>query len=129
MMAAMTPAGPCRAAPEPVRISELGLSMWGLAIAGEVTGDERYTDWAERGFAILDETQNRSPDPIGRGDWWATYTVRGGDAAAALGRPPQFTYQSRPLVPGTTMAYAPRAMRLIAGREGWEMPDVRPPAP
>ncbi len=46
----------------------------------------------------------------------------GGDEAAALGRPPQFTYQSRPLVPGTTLAYAPAAMALIARQEGWELP-------
>jgi hypothetical protein len=104
--------------------AEAGLTMYGAAIACELTGDASWAGIVENAFRLLDKSQNRSPDPIGRGDFWATWGVNNPAAASDAGRPPQFTYQSRPLAPGTTLAYAPRALWIIARQKGLTMSET-----
>ena len=45
------------------------------------------------------------------------------ERAAALGRPPQFLFQTRPLAPSTILAYGTLAMPCIAEAANWPMPN------
>jgi len=103
-------------------VSEAPLSLVGVAVMGEHTGEATFAEIAENVFRLLDTTQNRSPDLIARGDWWATYEVHNAPEAKDSDRPPQFCYQSRPLAPATVLAYAPRCLWLLAKQRGWRLP-------
>jgi len=96
--------------------------MGGLDVAWRATKDPKYVRWAQKVYAQLDKSQNRSPDPIGRGDFWAQWGVNEPERAAALGRPPQFLFQTRPLAPSTILAYGTLAMPCIAEAASWPMP-------
>ena len=95
-------------------IWETPLLMWGLDVAGRATGDAKYADWARKLYTLLDKAQNRSPDPVGRGDFWAGWAVNNAEKAEGTGRPPQFCNQTRPLSPGSMLAYGIRAIPLLA---------------
>ncbi len=105
--------------------SDAPLIMIGLDAAWRATRDPRYVEWAKKVYARLDKSQNRSPDPIGRGDFWAGWGANEPEKSAGMGRPPQFTDQTRPLGPSTMLAYGPMAMKCIAEAAGWKMPESR----
>jgi hypothetical protein len=90
------------------------LVAYGLAVLHEKTADRRYAERVRQILEHLEKTQNRTSDPIGRGDiGWAGWGVHNPEAGKAAGRPPQFLNQSRPLMPGFTLAYAQPAAAII----------------
>lgn len=90
------------------------LVAYGLAILSRKLGRRRYSALAGRILAHLDQTQNRSEDPWGRGDiGWAQFGVHPGAGHPPAGRPKQFLNQTRPLMPGFTLAYAQPAAAVV----------------
>jgi hypothetical protein len=77
------------------------LYMYALAVAGEKTPDPLVVKLAKKGFRQYDEGQNRSCDPIGRGDdkFWAEWGVNRPEYIKETDRPPQFLKQTRTVAP------------------------------
>lgn len=90
------------------------LVAYALSLLARALGDPRYPALAEKILDALNQHQNRSPDPWGRGDiGWAKFQVHSGPAGAPQGRPRQFCNQTRPLMPGFTLAYAQPAAAVL----------------
>jgi len=103
-------------------IDAIGLALYGLAIVGEYTGEPIFSEIALNVFQILDKKQNRSQDPICRGDWYPIYEIHNKEQAEDSGRPPQFCNQSRPLIPATVLAYSSRCLWFLAKYKGLILP-------
>lgn len=87
---------------------------YALALLARTVQDARYQALAARILEALDQNQNRSPDPWGRGDiGWARFRVHPDEKSAPKGRPRQFSNQTRPLMPGFTLAYAQSAAAVL----------------
>jgi hypothetical protein len=99
---------------EPKVDGETSLALYGLATLAEHTGERRYAELAKRALERLHALQNRSPDPIGRGDMMAEWGVNNPEGSKGTGRPEQFLEQTRPLAPGSLLAYGQPAMAAIA---------------
>lgn len=65
----------------------------------------------------LRASQDRSPDPYGRGDTWAEWGVNNPGGAKETGRPPQFLGQTRPVTVGFVLSYGQPALAM-AGISG-----------
>jgi hypothetical protein len=102
---------------KPVDPGESVLALYALAVLAEVTGSARYAERAANVLNKLHGELNLSPDPIGRGDLWATWGVNNAEMAKASGRPPQFLGQTRPLAPACTLAYGQQCLAAIAKKE------------
>lgn len=103
--------------------SDVPLLMLGLDVAARATKEEEYVRWAKKVYTLLDQSQNRSPDPNARGEFWPGWAINEPEKSRGTGRPPQFVGQARPLGPSTLLAYGPMAMCCIAKAEGWRKPD------
>jgi hypothetical protein len=114
-------------AASPFDKSEGPLAFYAAAIAGEKTGDPEYTAMAAKAFGLLVKAQDRSPDPIGRGDNWAEWGVYNPTQAEGLNRPPQLLEQTRPMVPAELLAYTPSALWLLAQQDKLSLPKNPPP--
>jgi hypothetical protein len=104
-------------------VSEAGLILYGVAVVAENTNDPVYGEIIQNIFNILNIKQNRSSDSICRGDWYPIYEVYNVQNARDDDRPPQFCGQSRPLIPATVLAYAPRALWILAKQKGLKLPQ------
>ncbi len=94
------------------------LTVYGMAVLFEKTGDSRYRDAVLRAFGKLCKTQDLSPDPYGRGDTWAEWGVNNPDGAKGTGRPPQFLGQTRPGSVGFVLSYGQPSLAAIIKRDG-----------
>jgi len=81
------------------------LTIYGLTVFSEKTGDARYGKAAFDALTKLRSTQDMSPDPYGRGDTWAEWGVNNPEGAKGTGRPPQFLGQTRPVTVGFVLSY------------------------
>jgi hypothetical protein len=93
------------------------LALYGLAILFEKTGNQRDAEAVLAGFEKIRKSQNRSPDPYGRGDIWAEWGVNNPEGAKGTGRPPQFLGQTRPVSVGFILAYGQPSLAMIAKGE------------
>jgi hypothetical protein len=90
------------------------LNMYSLALAATRAANPLYAALAKKGFRQYDQGQNRSCDPLGRGDdrFWAEWGVNHPETAEAAGRPPQFLKQTR--VPSPRLFYALGGLWVLA---------------
>ena len=94
--------------------ADAALVAFGAAILFDKTREERYRAFVARTLQYLDDNQNRTQDPTGRGQiGWSEWGVNNAEAAKGTGRPPQFLGQARPLTPGFTLAYAQPAAAIL----------------
>jgi hypothetical protein len=91
------------------------LVAYGIANLAVATGEVTYRKQAARILDHLDSNQNRDPaEPYGRGQvGWSEYLVNIPEEAELSKRPRQFSGQSRPLMPGFTLAYAQPAAAVV----------------
>jgi len=95
---------------------ETPLALFGLAVLAEEAPEKRYAELARSALEKLRRAQNRSPDPIGRGDMMAEWGVNNPETAKDTGRPAQFLGQTRPLTPSAILAYGQPAMAAVSRR-------------
>jgi len=81
------------------------LAIYGLAVFSAKTGDPRPRKAALNALQKLRATQDRSPDPYGRGDTWAEWGVNKPEGSKETRRPPQFLGQTRPVTVGFVLSY------------------------
>ncbi|MCW5980412.1 MAG: hypothetical protein KIT09_20180 [Bryobacteraceae bacterium] len=90
------------------------LVLHALAVLGETTGERRYADLARQILGHFRERQNRTSNPLARGDIaWAQWGVNNPEAARGTGRPPQLLNQVRPLAVSALLAYGQRSLASI----------------
>jgi hypothetical protein len=96
------------------------LALYALGVLAHKTGESRYRNAVLAGLKKIRSHQNKSADPIGRGDPWAVWGVNNPEKSKGSGRPPQFMEQTRPLSVGFILAYGQTAWALVRSkaREG-----------
>ena len=92
------------------------LTLYGLAVLAEKTGAPRYAEAVLAAFGKIRDSQNRSPDPYGRGDTWAEWGVNNPEGARGTGRPPQFLGQTRPVSVGFILSYGQPSLAMVSKR-------------
>ncbi|MBZ5543281.1 MAG: hypothetical protein LAO07_06320 [Acidobacteriia bacterium] len=92
------------------------LTLYALAVLSEKGTDPRYGEAALSALEKIRTTQDRSPDPYGRGDTWAEWGVNNPEGAKGTGRPPQFLGQTRPVTVGFILSYGQPCLAMIAKR-------------
>jgi hypothetical protein len=90
------------------------LSIYGLALLSERTGEPNFARAAVKGLEKLRATQDLANDPYGRGDTWAQWGVNNPTGAKATRRPPQFLNQTRPVTLGFILSYGQPALAMAA---------------
>ena len=95
---------------------ETPLALYALGLMAQRTGKARYLDIAETCLRKLRANQNRSPDPVIRGDLWAGWGVTKAAESKGTNRPLQFLGQTRPLSPACLLAYSQPCLGPIAER-------------
>jgi hypothetical protein len=104
------------------------LTLYGLAVFSAKTGDRRFAEAVLTALEKVRKTQDRSPDPYGRGDTWAEWGVNNPEGAKGTGRPPQFLGQTRPVSVGFLLSYVQPALGIVAGMNLPGLPaSVKPP--
>jgi len=101
------------------------LTLYALAVLSEKGTDPRYGEAALSALEKIRTTQDRSPDPYGRGDTWAEWGVNNPEGAKGTGRPPQFLGQTRPVTVGFLLSYVQPALGIVAGLK---LPGLPAPA-
>ena len=95
---------------------ETPLALYALGLMAQRTGKARYLDIAETCLRKLRANQNRSPDPVIRGDLWAGWGVTKAAESKGTNRPLQFLGQTRPLSPACLLGYSQPCLGPIAER-------------
>ena len=94
------------------------LTIHGLAMFSEKSGDQHYGDAAMSALKKLRATQDLSADPYGRGDTWAEWGENNPSGAKGTGRPPQFLGQTRPVTVGFILSYGQPSLAAAAKSRG-----------
>ena len=97
---------------------ESPLALYSLGVLAKVTGQRKYADLAASILEKMGKHLNRHDDPYVRGDSFADWGVNNPEGARGSNRPSQFLGQTRPLVPGSNLAYSQPCLGAIARARG-----------